>query len=127
MPHTKKTYEEAWSSCCACCGIKSRKVDSKKQKCVVDETVELLIQRFAQVSYGRTIQSFPAGICDTCLRALNRCQKAEEKGEEVKPREAWSSFKLEMIRVPRTSAKCVDCPCPICRCVKFNPIGVGWP
>ena len=79
------------------------------------------------MSYNRNIESFPAGICDTCLRALNRCQQAEEKGEEVKPREAWSSFKLEMIKVPRKLAKRVDCPCLICRCVKFNPIGVGGP
>ena len=43
----------------------------------------------------------------------------------MKPRDAWSEFQLEKINVPRTAADCSNCPCPLCRCAKYNPIGMA--
>ena len=33
-------------------------------------------------------------------------------------------IKLEEIKVPRVMASSADCPCPLCRCAGFSPIGV---
>ena len=42
----------------------------------------------------------------------------------MKVRKEWGEFKLEMVKVPRVAGSSADCPCPLCRCAKFNPIGV---
>ena len=69
------------------------------------------------------MDSFPVGLCDSCKRLLYRYSKTEDNSDAVEPREARTDFNLEKIKVPRISAYCTDCPCPICRCAKFNPIG----
>ena len=75
--------------------------------------------------YYLTVDSFPSGLCNTCERSLFNCQKAEKLEAPIRPwvREAWAGFKLEDIRVPRTSAVCSQCNCLMCRCAHFNAVG----
>ena len=70
------------------------------------------------------VESFPTGLCEPCKQALYRCARASKGGHEVKPKEAWSHFHLEQIKIPRVSADSTDCTCPLCKCAKFRPIGV---
>ena len=39
------------------------------------------------------------------------------------PHSSWTTFHLQKIKVPRGVAA-DKCPCPICMCSKYNPIGV---
>ena len=120
MPKAK-THAECRSDCCAGCG-RGRRGRVKYQN--VTTALEKLLVRYAHPAYDRTVQSYPAGICDYCRRELYFCKKAEENNEEIKPRKEWSNFQLEEVKVPQVSSSVSECPCPLCRCSKFNPIGV---
>ena len=43
--------------------------------------------------------------------------------ESLKKKE-WELFKLDNILVPITSSVCAECPCPICHCAHYNPLGI---
>ena len=58
---------------------------------------------------------------------LYKCEKCEKEGQEVKPREVWSGFILEEIKGKRMSAECSVCSCPLCKCARYNPIGIVGP
>ena len=86
--------------------------------------LETLVKKYAHQEYSMHVESFPTGLCQPCRQALYRCAKASKDGDEVKPKEAWSHFQLEQIKVPRLSADSTDYTCPLCRCAKFRPIGL---
>ena len=57
---------------------------------------------------------------------MYKCKKAEETNQNLDSlkKKEWDLFKLENIHVPRTSAVCAECPCPICHCAHYNPLGI---
>ena len=79
--------------------------------------------------YDLTVESYPSGLCNTCKRSLYKCQAADNLKADFQPwvREVWASFRIENIRVPRTSVECEQCSCPMCRCAHFSPIGKTGP
>ena len=72
------------------------------------------------------VESYPLGICGGCRNALYSCKTADEKNESVEQKVStqWSQFQLEEIKVPRTNGKSAQCPCPICHCARYTPIGM---
>ena len=90
----------------------------------ITQTIESLIQEYAHPSYNVQVCSFPSGICSYCRRQLFLRKGQKSRGEEVaEPLSIWKDFHLEEVYVPKGSAA-KDCPCPICRCGKFNPVGM---
>ena len=124
MPNFTKIHEDAQKACCAGCGIHTAEKD---RKLPLTKLLEKLIKKFAHPSFDSTVASFPVGLCATCRRMLYKCEKCEKEGQEVKPREVWSGFILEEIKVPRMSAECSVCSCPLCKCARYNPIGIVGP
>ena len=117
----QKTHADCRSDCCAGCG---RGTKGRQKFQVVTAAMEKLLVKYAHPVYDRTVQSYPVGVCEYCRRQLFHCKKADENNEAFKPREEWASFHLEIVKVPRVSDSTAECPCPLCRCAKFNPIGV---
>ena len=121
MPGSKgpKTHEQARLHCCAACGRGGVKL-------TVTPALENMIKKYVHPAYDVNIESYPIGCCDRCKVSMYRCRKAEESSESVEPwrKKEWDEFKLEDIHVPRTSAECGECPCPIRHCSHFNPCGV---
>ena len=118
MPHAPKTHEQACVSCCGACGRGGAQL-------VMTNVLAELVKRYAHPSYDLNIQSYPAGCCGICKKNLYLCKKAEKNSEVINPKitESWRQFVLEDIRVPRISEECSTCPCPMCCCATFNPIG----
>ena len=119
MPNHAKTHAEARLTCCSACG-------AGKVKAKLKPSEEVLIRKYAHPEYESSVESYPLGLCGGCKAALYKCRKAEEKGEsaEDKKKAVWDTFKLQQIRVPRVNGDCADCPCPICSCARYKPIGV---
>ena len=124
MPNFAKTHEDARKVCCAGCGIHTAEKD---RKLPLTKLLEKLIKKLAHPSFDSTVASFPVGLCATCRRMLYKCEKCEKEGKEVRPREVWSGFILEEIKVPRMSVECSVCSCPLCKCARYNPIGIVGP
>ena len=123
MPGSKgpKTHSQARLHCCAACGQGGAKLTVKP-----GSKLELMIKKYAQSSYDATIESYPAGCCNSYQQNMYRCKKAEDSGKsiELHQKREWDQFRLENIRVPRISANCSDCSCPMCHCAQYNPIGM---
>ena len=123
MPGSKgpKTHSQARLHCCAACGQGGAKLTVKS-----GSKLELMIKKYAQPNYDAMIESYPAGCCNSCQQSMYRCKKAEDSGNPIIPHQKheWNKFKLENIRVPRISANCSDCSCPMCHCAHYNPIGM---
>ena len=70
------------------------------------------------------VESCPAGLYNNCKFELYKRQRQVKAGMEVSsPHSSWTTFHLQKIKVPRGVAA-DKCPCPICMCSKYNPIGV---
>ena len=123
MPYHALTHESARKKCCAACGKGGQGRGGSKIDSIIP-TIESLIQEYAHPSYNVQVCSFPSGICSYCRRQLFLRKGQKSRGEEVaEPLSIWKDFHLEEIYVPRgVAAK--DCPCPICQCGKFNPVGM---
>jgi hypothetical protein len=66
----------------------------------VTPTIEKLIKMFAQPCFSLEVTSYPSGCCNNCRKELYCRQRQERKGEEVLgPREEWTAFQLELVRV----------------------------
>ena len=91
---------------------------------MVTSVLEALIQKYAHPMYDCTVESFPVGLCNTCKDSLYKCKRSEVDWNEVRPQDTWLQFKLENIKVPRINANSYECPCTLCNCARFNPIGV---
>ena len=60
MPPSKtSTHEDCRESVCCCCGVKT----SKKRITVGQQD---MVKTFAKPEYDSLVQSFPAGLCNTC-------------------------------------------------------------
>ena len=123
MPYHAITHETARKKCCAACGKGGQGRGGSKMDSITP-TIESLIQEYAHPSYNVQVWSFPLGIFSYCRRQLFLQKGQKSRGEEVaEPLSIWKDFHLEDIYVPRgVAAK--DCPCPICRYGKFNPVGM---
>ena len=121
-PTPHKTHAQARRYCCAACG-------RGKAELLVTPTLESMIKKFIHPTYDLNVESFPSGLCNTCKRSLYKCQTAENSQTPIEPllREVWAGFKLEDIRVPRTTAACTQCNCPMCHCAHFKCIGKTGP
>ena len=112
-----RTHSQSRQICCACCGSGGAKI-------LVTQTTELLIKKYAHPNYDMAVQSYPVGLCNVCKVVLYKNRNQDKEGKDVIPRKEWKSFKLEQISVPRSSSMSTSCPCPMCRCGHFNPVGV---
>ena len=92
----------------------------------VTPAIEQLIRKYVHPAYNVNVESFPLGCCEPCKRSMYKCKKAEETNQNLDSlkKKEWDLFKLENIHVPRTSAVCAECPCPICHCAHYNPLGI---
>ena len=90
--------------------------------------LETHIRKYTHPECDSSNESYPTGLCQ---RALYKCKKSDEKGEalehNLKEISDWIEFQLQLIKVPRTSGDSSLCPCPMCRCAHYNPIGVVGP
>ena len=113
------THEQARYHCCAACGRTGATIG-------ISPAIEKLIKEFVHPTYDVSVESFPSGCCPTYQRAMYNCRKAKKLAQPVEPweRDAWKTFQLQDIRVPRTSAKCSQCTCPMCHAAHYNPVGV---
>ena len=74
--------------------------------------------------------SHPSGICNTCIRNLNRLA-SNSLGKRKDPCTDWRKKNLQSILIPDgtvTTNVCSKSGCPICTLARFNPVskpGVG--
>ena len=83
-----------------------------------------MIKEYVQLSYDVPIELYPAGCCKSCQQNMYRCKKAEDSGKSIKlnQKHEWDQLRLENICVPRISANCIECSCPMCYFAHYNPI-----
>ena len=101
--------------CCACGGRAGR---TKMTLALGDR-----VRKWAQPSWSPDVMSYRCGICETCKRLLNFCEKNQSVDIPDRPgaNSRWVNFKLENISVPRGQLA-GDCVCPICVARRDNVV-----